>query len=409
MAQHLDDLHDWFWRRLASRARAPKNGIVEFQEPKTERLLEADICIVTYCGFPGGNAVTTITEAQTFRDAGYDVAIVNCSIKKSRWKWGWVSERYLAVSDLMYLGHRLRRISCRTAIIRGPRMVTTRNFERLAKKMCPERAIFVINNSAYNEDGSAIFSWADLHERIGALGWPAVEICPTGPIIRAECLREMPAEEIDLSDRDWPPVIDASAFQFTPRSQLSEPIVIGRHARDHPGKWLDERAELLRVYPDNDPSIRVSILGGAETVDRDLGGIPCTWSVAPFGLNSVQDYLSTLDIFVNFPSPSRHEAFGRTIIEAILSGLPVILPSRFEATFGELAFYCAPQEVRNLIGKIAADDPGRMVFLQRAKEVATDLFCSPSLLLRLDARTQNQKPVLDGAAARWRQTILSSL
>lgn len=405
----LDDLHDRFWSVAAIKERTPRPGIVVIPDPRTAVRLDVDVCIVTYCSFPGGNAATTVTEARALAAAGHRVAIIHCSIKKSRWKWNWVSQRYASVMDMLYPSHRVRRITCRKAIIRGPRMMMTENFRRLAGRIEPDHALFVVNNSARSEDGRAIFSWPELHARIDGFGWPSVELCPTGPIIRDEAQRDM-AEAggtARLSPRDWPPVIDADDFNFQPRAKLSPPVVIGRHARDHPGKWLEDREDLLQVYPADDPKIRVAILGGAETVDRYLGGVPESWEVRPFGLDSVQDYLATLDVFVNFPSPMRYEAFGRTIVEAVLSGLPVILPPRFEATFGDLAFYCSTEEVRGLIDRIAADDAGRLAYLEKVRDLATELFCAPSLAPRLEDATPLGRPRLEGDAARWRQGILS--
>ncbi len=404
----ISDAHDIFWSKASRFARSPRRDVTATAPLHRGGVIDADVVIVTNCTFPGGNAATTLTELRAFEAAGLSVVIVNCSIKRSRWKWNWISDRYLPVADRLVSAHRVERITCRTAIIRGPRMMMTRNFERFARKVRPEHAIFVVNNSAWNENGRPVFPWPDLHTLIGTLDWPRVELCPTGPIIRAESDRDLQGTGIAsyLSDRDWPPVMDQEDFPFVPRARLDPPIVIGRHARDHPGKWLSNRDELLAVYPDTDPDIRVSILGGADTVGRQIGGIPEGWQVMPFGLDGVQDYLAELDVFVNFPSPERHEAFGRTIVEAILSGLPVILPHRFAATFGDLAFYCEPREVRGVIDRLAADDSGRLAYLEAARDLAADLYCTPSLVRRLRDGGAIPTPVLPEPAATWRRGIL---
>ncbi len=407
-ARRLADLHDRFWSGVGRVRRPPRADVVADADLHPGGEIDADVCIVTNCTFPGGNAATSLTELRGFEAAGLSVVIVNCSIKKSRWKWNWISDRYLPVADRIVSAHRLDRVTCRTAILRGPRMMMTRNFERLVPRIHPDHAILVVNNSAWNEDGRPVFSWPALHERVAELPWPSVELCPTGPIIRAESERDLAGTPIasQLSARDWPPVMHRADFPYAPRPRLDPPIVIGRHARDHPGKWLDDRAELLAVYPDDDPAIRVSILGGAETVASRPGGIPAGWAVKPFGLEGVQDYLRELDIFVNFPSPERHEAFGRTVVEAILSGLPVILPHRFEATFGDLAFYCRPAEVRSVIDRLAADDAGRLAHLEAARDLAAELYCTPSLVRRLTDGGAVPRPALEPARAAWRRSIL---
>ncbi|SDP63736.1 Glycosyltransferase involved in cell wall bisynthesis [Sulfitobacter litoralis] len=410
LVKYFDGLCKWYKYRSVFSRFYPPPGIIELQDPPSQRLLSVDICIITHCGFPGGNAATTVTEAEAFVEAGYSVAIVHCSVRRSRWKWNWTAERYLLVADTIYPAHRVKHVICNKLIVRGPRMMLTNNFRRLTKRISAEHAIFVVNNSAYGENGKTVFSWSELHKRIASLGWPSVELCPTGPIIREEAEREMSKskEVAELSVRDWSPVIEASKFKFRPRNNMVPPIVIGRHARDHPGKWLVDRSDLLAVYPEDDPDIQVDILGGAETVDNALGGVPSCWTVRPFGVDSVQTYLEHLDVFVNFPSPALHEAFGRTVVEAILSGLPVILPPRFEATFGDLAFYCAPNEVRGLISAISEDDTSRLAYLEEVRTIAENLYCTPNLLSRLDNRVAPQKPTLDGDAGRWRQAMIQA-
>lgn len=401
-------LHDRFWKLVASRAQKPKPGVVTDPTLHAGGRLDADVCIVTNCTFPGGNAVTTLTELEAFEAAGLRVLIVNCSIKRSRWKWRWMSERFLPWQDRVVPAHHVEHLTCRTLIARGPRMMTTRLFEKLTHRITPDHAIMVINNAARNEDGRPIFDWPDVHRRVAALPWPSVELCPLSPLIRAESDRDLEGTDVTsrLSPRDWPPVLDETAFEFAPRPRLTAPITIGRHARDHPGKWLEDPDELLAAYPEGDPDLRVRILGGAEVVEMMLGRTPDGWEVLPFGLGGVQDYLASLDVFVNFPSPERHEAFGRTIAEAVLSGLPVILPPRFEATFGDLGFYCMPAEVRGVIERLAADDPGRLAHLAACRDLAAELYGRASLVRRLRDGGAVPKPRLSEERRAWRSTIL---
>ncbi|WP_299814976.1 glycosyltransferase family 1 protein [uncultured Jannaschia sp.] len=369
---------------------------------------DVDVCIVTNCAFPGGNAATTLTELETFETAGLKVLIVHCSLKKSRWKWRWLAERYLPYQDRIVSGDEVEAVRCRTVIVRGPRMIMTRAFTRLVAKITPEHAIFVINNSAWNEDRRPIFSWPELHRKVATTGWRSKEVCPTGPLVRAESARDTQMSDVaeTLSHRDWPPVLDETAFEFAPRPEMRTPVVIGRHARDHPGKWLEDGTALLEVYPDGDPDIEVCILGGAQTVEAILGTVPSGWTVLPFGLRDVQEYLTSLDVFVYFPSSERQEAFGRTIVEAILSGLPVILPRRFEATFGDLALYSTPSRVRLLIARLAADDGGRLAYVTACRDLAVSLYARPSLLHRLREGGNIPKPALNEDLAAWREGVM---
>lgn len=402
--------HDAFWLGVGRLAKHKKNRPLAVDNGKARRHLDVDICIVTNCAYPGGNSATTVTEVQAFEAAGLTVAVVHCSIKRSRWKWNEVAERYLPILDRLISAHWVAKIRCETVIVRAPRVMLTAAFARLAPKIQANNAVFVVNNSARNEQGGAIFAWPDLHKRVAAFDWPRTELCPTGPIIREESSRDMFGSSVPdiMSDRDWPPVVDEAAFHFNPHPRFGRPIVIGRHARDHAGKWLENAVDLLTVYPPDDPEIKVKILGGANTVENMLGYLPSSWDVLPFGPDGVQNYLESLDVFVNFPSPERYEAFGRTIVEANLVGIPVILPHRFEATFGDLAFYCDPSEVHSLIKKLDIDNEGRIAYLGACRELAAALYCAPSLLTRLQLRTKIGHPRLSKEISDWRASVLNT-
>ena len=401
-------LADRAWSALGRRMTPPPERVLEGRGLHPGGVIDVDACIVTNCMSNGGNAVSTLAEYRAFREAGMSVLIVHCSIRSSPWKRNWIFEGYAPHAADLVPSHRIERLACRAAVVRAPRAIAGRAFADLAPRMAPDKAILVVNNAAVNEEGRRGFDWPKLHARAAALPWPDVELCPTGPLIRAESGRFMARSGVPdvMSPRDWPPAFDERAYVFAPRPHWDSAVVIGRHARDHPGKWLEDPGALLSAYPEGDPDIRVRILGGAETVEAMLGRIPEGWEVLPFGLGGVTDYLSSLDAFVYFPSPERHEAFGRTIVEAILSGLPAILPPRFEATFGDLGLYCAPSEVRGLIGRLADDDAGRLAHLAACRDLAASLYGTPSLVRRLSDGAGIDRPRLSAERAAWRARLL---
>lgn len=368
--------------------------------------IDADVCIVTNCAFVGGNAASTLTEFQALRDAGLSVVIVHCPVKRSPWKRYWVANRFLPYLDAIVPAHEVQNLRCRTLIARGPRMVMTRNFARFVTRITAHRALYIVNNSAWNEQGKPLFDWQSLHRRVANTGLPRSQIYPISPIIRAEGKKALEGIGVPdlLSPEDWPPVFKMSGFEFRPRPRLTPPIVIGRHARDHLSKWLEDPSELAAAYP-NRPDIRVSIMGGADTAKRTLGRLPGNWIVSPFGTSGVEGYLADLDIFVYFPARTRDEAFGRTIIEAILSGLPVILPHFFEPTFGELALYCEPQDTAGLIDRISAHDVERLHYVGVCRDAAAARFSTDTLLRRMRGDVV-LLPKLDARAKAFRQEIM---
>lgn len=394
------------WSLFNRVASPPPPGVVMAKRFREGGDIDADVVIVTNCAFVGGNAATTITEYLTLRDAGLDVVIVHCPVKRSPWKRHWVAERFLPHLDRIVPAHAVRSLRCRTLIARGPRMVMTPNFARLMRRVTADRALYIVNNSAWNESGKPLFDWPGLHRHAAADGTRQSLIYPISPVIRAESDKALHGTSIPdrLSVEDWPPAFRTDTFHFHPRPALTAPIVIGRHARDHASKWLEDPAELAAAYPARD-DIAVSIMGGAATAERRLGALPANWTVHPFAPSGVEGYLADLDIFVYFPARTRDEAFGRTIIEGILSGLPAILPPFFEATFGDLALYCEPDQVAGVIKRIAADDAGRLHYLTACRDEAAARYGTDTLLRRMTGEVI-VPPGLDARARAFRQAVM---
>lgn len=371
-----------------------------------------DICIVTNCAFIGGNASTTVTELQAFSRAGLSAIIVHCPVKRSRWKRRWVAERFLPFMNQIVLASDVENIKCRTLIARGPRMVMTSAFRGLMKRIHAERALYVVNNSAWSEDGKPLFNWAALHQRVAEFGGPYSNIYPISPLIREECKTALLNSSCPdlLAPIDWPPAFEIEEFPFSPRPHLSPPISIGRHGRDHEGKWLEDVDELRGAYPCRSDLV-VQIMGGAETVRKRLGNLPPNWAVKPFGAMGVAQYLAALDIFVNFPARTRDEAFGRTVIEAVLSGVPAVLPPAFASTFGDLALYCEPCHVATVVDRIAGDDKGRLHYVAACRQEAIERFGSDTLLNRLSPRELEAvySPRLDKKSRDFRERMMHGL
>lgn len=341
-----------------------------------KQALQCDVCIITNCRFPGGNASSTLDEIRTFSEAGLQVALVHCPLNG---KLKPVSERYASWLDHMVHIEDLSSIDCNLLIVRGPRVIMEESLEAMAPIVKSKRAAFVVNNSAYRPDGTPVFNWLELLGRVDSLPWENKIVYPLGPAIREEAREEGLSDAVALED--WPPTFDAASIPFVERGTMVQPFVIGRHGRDGHEKWLETPDELLKAYP-NDPAVQVRVMGGAEKAERLLGAIPDNWMVMPFGAQPVDDFLRGLDAFVYFPHTGLNEAFGRTIVEAMFSGLPCILPRRFATTFGNLAIYCEPDQVLGVLERLASDDTKRRAFVRAVREQALASYESASLFLR---------------------------
>jgi glycosyltransferase involved in cell wall biosynthesis len=90
-----------------------------------------------------------------------------------------------------------------------------------------------------------------------------------------------------------------------------------------------------------------------------------------------------LDVFVYFPASDLNEAFGRTVIEAILVGVPCLLPPRMHHTFGDLAFYCEPPQVVSALRRLRDSFESCSEFVTAARQRAAARYASDAFLARL--------------------------
>lgn len=336
-------------------------------------------CIITDLRFPGGNASSSLAEYHLLKSKGFDVKLVHLPSKNNAGKK--VSERYQDVLHDVEYFHDIDQICFEFVIIRHPGVVCSQRFHYFSERVKSDNVIFIVNNSIYRPSGEAAYDIARYRDGVAHLKTKSLKVYAIGPRIRRE-LPQIGLPESMIGELLWTPTFDVKEYPFSPRPKMTLPIVIGRHGRDSQEKWPDSRAELLDVYPDDD-AYRVEILGGAKWAVQILGRCPDNWIVHDFGALQPADYLASLDVFVYFPSENRVEAFGRTVVEAMLSGVPVILPRSFEETFGDLAFYTAPSGVKAVSARLAEDDEARVSFLTAVRSVVEHRYSHETTQSRL--------------------------
>ncbi|HWI00288.1 MAG TPA: glycosyltransferase, partial [Propionibacteriaceae bacterium] len=211
--------------------------------------------------------------------------------------------------------------------------------------------------------------------------------CPQGPAVRAELVPEL--DPGSLMAFDMPGIIDADTWALERTGFRSTRPVLGRHSRDNWTKWPQDRQSLLNVYPTTD-EVDVRIMGGSQTPRRILGALddPPNWLVYDYDEVDVRAFLFQIDFYVYFPHPNMIEAFGRAILEALASGCVAILPSHFDATFGNGAVYCSPNEVQEVVRAYYGD---KQLFLhqsRRAQERVRELYSHDSYFDVMSELTQ---------------------
>lgn len=240
---------------------------------------------------------------------------------------------------------------CKLLVIRHP-TVLERPASELPRVQA-DRVVVIVNQAPADEHtGRVFYDMAACQARAKQIYGSEGTWYPIGPLVR-KAVAGLPGAE-HLAESDWHNIIDTEEWRTERHGFVGERPTIGRHSRDSADKWPGDPATLLAAYPD-DPAFSVRILGGAESARKVLGRIPTNWEVLDFGSMAPRDFLASVDFFVYFHHPSLVEAFGRTILEALATGTPAILPEHFRDLFEDVPIYSKPEDVRRVVGELYAD------------------------------------------------------
>jgi hypothetical protein len=322
-----------------------------------------DVVLVTDARLPGGTTASVAEEVTAQARAGYRTALLHVSsplVARDRP----FAPRLRAAIECGDLDLLLDDAPVRASllVLRHPTVGASIDPAAAPRIVADER--LVIANQApgtpsqpaaddARRDAGLQYRPAEVTDRLQTWLDGPVRWAPIGPLVREDLERVAP--DLPLEARDWVNVIDVDAWRC-PRVGARHRIpVIGRHSRDHVLKWPATRTTLLQAYPDRD-DVEVHVLGGAGAAARVLGGtIPERWLVVPFGAMPPARFLAGLDLYVYQHHPDWVEAFGRSILEALASGLPTILPHHFAALFADAATYAEPPEVLDAVRALHAD------------------------------------------------------
>ena len=339
-----------------------------------------DVAILSDLRYPGGNSASIVAEVRAQAAAGLSTVLVHLPSPHLRHARPFQDRIVACLRDgLADLAHDDgTEIRARVLLIRQPRIFTAE--PAAVPRIRAGHTIMVLNQAPGDETGDErYYVLAEVRERVERLFGDRVGWAPISPKVRDNVLRVAP--HTTLPDTDWHEIIDLADWAVERRAPGEVPV-IGRHGRPDPVKWPRDPGELLQAYPDS-PEVKVRILGGGDIgIDR-LGRRPDNWDVVEFGAEAPRDFLASLDFFVYFHDPDWTEAFGRTVLEAMASGVPVIVGPHFRAVFGEAALYTDPAGVLDLVRRLHADRPVYDAQVARARHFVAEQFGSASHLARL--------------------------
>lgn len=265
-----------------------------------------------------------------------------------------------------------------------------------------EKAVIVAHQPPFREDGSLEYDPIATSRRARkALGlndnpW----FGPVSGVVRSQLASFAPL--VRLTSQDWPNIFDGADWVSTSPIFGSPDITIGRHGRAELQKFPTTGAEIDASLPAG-PGIRVRVLGCPTDELVAKGAHPDRWDVLPFGSEPAVAFLNSLDVFTYHYHKSRVEAFGRTVVEALLCGRACLLDPRLEVTFGDLAEYCAPSDTRSALMRMAeTPDRARQMATER-REKAIALYGRETIGARLKALAADRGQTARGAssAAPW--------
>ena len=114
--------------------------------------------------------------------------------------------------------------------------------------------------------------------------------------------------------------IDIERFRPLRIARAGRPFTVGRLSRDIRSKHHEDDPGLWRALARAGCRVR---LMGATCLASELAGVPNV-EILPAGSEDAATFLRSLDCFVYRTSARWFEAYGRVVIEAMASGLPIV-------------------------------------------------------------------------------------
>ncbi len=329
-----------------------------------------DVVIIGDLRFPGGTSTAVAAEIEAQARAGYRTAVLALKAPVLKYPHPIHPQIRAALeSGRAELLDPDSTVEAGLVLLHHPQVMTHLPASQL--RLRAERRLLIAHHPPFDADGRPFYDWQRIDQNAAALLGSPVPWAPVGPTVR----EQLAGLELAAAPwaQDWHNVLDPAAWTAPRAWQRGQRLVIGRHSRPDPLKWPATREEALLVYPPGD-EFQVRILGVDPAIARFLGPAPANWELIPFGGMEVPRFLASLDAYAFYHHPRWVEAFGRTVIEAMASGLPVLLPPHFEPLFGDAARYAEAAEAGPALKEWLDDPQARREQAERGLAAVTTRF-----------------------------------
>lgn len=240
--------------------------------------------------------------------------------------------------------------------------------------------LIMVREAPLNTDDDEIYDWITINRHAAEVLGGAVTFAPLNHTIRHALINLDPAPS--WTEDDWRDVVDAKRWVRAREDHAGSRPVIGRHGPASLDAWPGDPQTLLAAYPDN-RQLQVRLLGG-DVLKRLIRPFPLNWEVLQADRIETEHFLSTLDFFVHTQPAGRDPLLAPSILEAMASGLVVILPPSFEPIFGEAAVYARPDEIEATVWRLHGDRAAYLRQSKRAVQAILDGYSPEAFTDRLD-------------------------
>ncbi len=238
-------------------------------------------------------------------------------------------------------------------------------------RLIAEQKLLVVNHPLLDPGGRPYFRPSPLWSLEDLFG-DGLRLAPAGRQIRAQLAAA--GWRLPLLEQDWPPVLETGIPATRAQRAWPKRVVIGRHGELDHLAWPLPRPLLLAAYPD-DADLEVRVLCERARLAALLGELPANWTVVDPSATPVAGFLAGLDCYVHV-SADAVQPVRLEIVEALASGVPVILPGSLGADFEDAAAYVETDGLRAALRGLERPST-RAVLAQRASDLVARRF-SPS-------------------------------